>query len=73
MKGRSLILIWLICITDKEGNKFIANRGVTMKAKPILPKGNTMLFSASEELAFVDKQHRHGLFTLKLLEQLQKK
>lgn len=58
--------------TDKEGNKFIANRGVTMKAKPILPKGNTMLFSASEELAFVDKQHRHGLFTLKLLEQLQK-
>lgn len=58
--------------TDKEGNKLIANRGVMMKAKPILPKGNTMLFSASEDLALADKQHSHGLFTLKVLEQLQK-
>lgn len=42
-----------------------------MKTKSLLPKGNTILFSASEDHALSDKQNNHGLFTLKVLEQLQ--
>ena len=57
--------------TDKEDKKLISNRGVTMKTKSLLPKGNTILFSASEDHALSDKQNNHGLFTLKVLEQLQ--
>ena len=57
--------------TDKEDKKLISNRGVTMKTKSLLPKGNTILFSASEDHALSDKQNNHGLFTLKVLQQLQ--
>lgn len=48
-------------------------RGVAIKAKPAIPTGNTIVFSAAsgDETAYPYREMGHGLFTYYLLKQLQ--
>lgn len=48
-------------------------RGVAIKAKPAVPTGNTIVFSAAsgDETAYPYREMGHGLFTYYLLKQLQ--
>lgn len=58
--------------TGREGNSLYASRGVAMRPKSVVPKGNLVLFSASQgvESALPYKSKGHGLFTYYLLKKL---
>ncbi len=58
--------------TGREGKTLYASRGVAMKPKSVMPKGNLVLFSASQgvESAQPYKEKGHGLFTYYLLKKL---
>lgn len=57
----------------REGEMLQSSRGVAIKTKPFDPKGNTVVFSASQgdETAHQFEEKRHGLFTYFLLKSLQ--
>lgn len=58
--------------TGREGKTLFASRGVVLKPKPVAPKGNLVLFSASQgvESALPYKEEGHGMFTYYLLKKL---
>lgn len=58
--------------TGREGKALYASRGVAMKPKSVVPKGNLVIFSASQgvESALPYKDKKHGLFTYFLLKKL---
>lgn len=60
---------------SKDGKMMLADsRGVAIKAKAAIPKGNMIVFSAcsGDETAFPYKKKKHGMFTYFLLKKLQK-
>lgn len=58
--------------TGREGKALYASRGVALKPKTVAPKGNLVIFSASQgvESALPYKEKQHGLFTYYLLKKL---
>lgn len=58
--------------TGREGKTLFASRGVVLKPKSVAPKGNLVLFSASQgvETALPYKEEGHGMFTYYLLKKL---
>ena len=59
---------------SKDGKMMLADsRGVAIKAKAAIPKGNIVVFSAcsGDETAFPYKKKKHGMFTYFLLKKLQ--
>lgn len=58
--------------TGREGKTLFASRGVVLKPKPVAPKGNLVLFSASQgvESALPYREEGHGMFTYYLLKKL---
>lgn len=59
---------------SKDGKMMLADsRGVAIKAKAAIPKGNMIVFSAcsGDETAFPYKKKKHGMFTYFLLKKLQ--
>lgn len=58
--------------TGREGKALYASRGVALKPKPVSPKGNLIVFSASQgvESAQPYEEKSHGLFTYYLLRKL---
>lgn len=59
--------------TDREGNVLVAARGVAIKAKSEKPKGNMVVFAATQgdETAYPYREKGHGLFTYFLCKKLQ--
>ena len=60
--------------TSKEGNMLLKDsKGVTVKSKQALPKGNMVVLSAAQgnETAFSYKKKKHSMFTYFLLKKLQ--
>ena len=58
---------------SKRGEGMLASaRGVAIKAKPQVPQGKMVVFSASQEdeTAYPFKEKEHGLFTYYLLKKL---
>ena len=58
---------------SKRGDGMLASaRGVAIKAKPLAPQGNMVVFSAAQgdETAYPFKEQGHGLFTYYLLKKL---
>lgn len=57
----------------REGGMLASARGVAVKAKSVTPKGNLVVFTASQddETAFAYKSQQHGMFTYYLLKKLQ--
>lgn len=58
---------------QRGGDMIVAARGVKLKANDAVPKGKTIVFSATsdDEAAFSHKEESHGLFTYFLLSKLQ--
>lgn len=70
------ILVFLdACFSGSNRGKgmLTSARGVAIKAKSDIPKGNMIVFSASQgnETAYPFREKEHGLFTYYLLEKLQ--
>ena len=59
--------------TKREGDMLASARGVAIKVKGTVPKGNMVVFSAAQgdETAYPYKEQRHGMFTYYLLKKLQ--
>ena len=59
--------------TKREGDMLASARGVAVKAKPGVPKGKMVVFSAAtgDETAYPNNDERHGMFTYFLLKKLQ--
>lgn len=57
----------------REGDMLASARGVAIKAKPSIPQGNMVVFTAAQgdETAFALKSQQHGLFTYYILKKLQ--
>lgn len=57
---------------QRDGGMMTSARGVAIKAKPSVPKGNLVVFSAAQEdeTAYPYKDCQHGLFTYYLLEKI---
>ncbi len=58
---------------QRDGDMIKAARGVKLRPQHTVPKGNTIVFSATsgEEAAYSYKEEKHGLFTYFLLKKLQ--
>ena len=58
---------------ERGGNMIASSRGVAIKAKPIRPKGNVVVFTASQgdETAHPYRDKEHGLFTYFLCRKIQ--
>ena len=58
---------------QRDGEMIMAARGVKLKPQPSVPKGNTIVFSATsgDEAAYSYKDEEHGVFTYFLLKKLQ--
>lgn len=58
--------------SGRDGNTLYAARGVVLRPRPITPRGNLVMFSASQgvESAMPYHQMGHGLFTYYLLDKL---
>lgn len=58
--------------SGRDGNPLYSARGVALKPKPISPKGNLVMFSASQGVESAMPYHEmgHGLFTYYLLDKL---
>ncbi|MDE6697819.1 MAG: caspase family protein, partial [Muribaculaceae bacterium] len=74
LKASNVTLLLDACFsgTGREGKALYASRGVAMKPKAVAPKGNLVIFSASQgvESALPYKDKQHGLFTYFLLKKL---
>lgn len=72
--ARQITLFMDACFsgTGREGKTLFASRGVVLKPKHVTPKGNLVLFSASQgtESALPYKEEGHGMFTYYLLKKL---
>ena len=59
--------------SKREQGMLASARGVALKAKSGVPRGNMVVFSAAQgdETAYPNKEQQHGLFTYYLLKKLQ--
>lgn len=59
--------------SQRDGDMIVAARGVAIKPKKEMPKGTTVVFSATsdEETAFSYQEGKHGLFTYFMLKYFQ--
>lgn len=75
LDAHSVVVFLDACFSGakRDGGMLASARGVALKAKPEVPKGNMIIFSAAsdEETAFPYKEKGHGLFTYFLLKKLQ--
>lgn len=73
--AKSVVVLLDACFSgSKRGGGMLASaRGVAIKAKQNVPKGNMVVFSAAQgdETAYPYKEKGHGLFTYYLLKKLQ--
>lgn len=60
------------CGSQRNGKMLTSSRAVVIKAKQEIPKGNMIVFSASQndETAYLYKWEKHGLFTYFLLKKM---
>ena len=58
--------------TTRQGDMAVNAKSIAVAARSIVPTGNMMVFSASQdtETAYVDEEHGHGRFTYYLLKHL---
>lgn len=59
--------------SKREEGMLASARGVALKAKPGVPQGNMVVFSAAQgdEAAYPNREQQHGLFTYFLLKKIQ--
>ena len=59
--------------SKREGDMLASARGVAIKAKPSVPQGNMVVFTAAQgdETAFALNSKQHGMFTYYILKKLQ--
>lgn len=59
--------------SKRENGMLASARGVALKARPCVPQGNMVVFSAAQgdETAYPYTEQRHGMFTYYLLKKLQ--
>lgn len=71
MPSKSVMVFLDACFngSKRDGQMIAAARGVKIKAKPVFPTGNIVVFSASQndETAWEDEEHDHGLFTYNIV------
>lgn len=75
LQAKSVIVFMDACFSGAQRSEgmIVAARGVALKTKSGVPKGNCVVFSAAngEETAFPYKDKGHGMFTYFLLKKLQ--
>ena len=75
LKAQSVVAFLDACFSGakRSGGMLASARGVAIKARADQPKGNLVVFSASQgdETAFPYKGQSHGMFTYFLLKKLQ--
>lgn len=75
MPAKSITVFLDACFSGakRDGGMMASARGVAIKAKAEEPKGNVIVFSASQgdETAYPYKSQQHGMFTYFLLHKLQ--
>lgn len=75
LQAKSVTVFLDACFSGatRDGNMMASARGVAIKAKSSVPKGNMVVFSAAtgDETAYPYKEMHHGLFTYYLLKKLQ--
>ena len=75
MPAKSITVFLDACFSGakRDGGMMTSARGVAIKAKAEEPKGNVIVFSASQgdETAYPYKSQQHGMFTYFLLHKLQ--
>lgn len=75
MPAKSVLVLLDACFSGskREGDMLASARGVAIKVKGTVPKGNMVVFSAAQgdETAYPYKEQRHGMFTYYLLKKLQ--
>lgn len=75
LQSEQIIVFLDACFSgaNKDGNMLVPSKGVAIKSKPGTPKGNTIVFSASQgdETAYQYNSMKHGMFTYYLLKKLQ--
>lgn len=73
--AESIVVMLDACFSGSQrGNNMLASaRGVAIRAKPEMPSGNVVVFSAAsgDETAYPFNEKQHGLFTYYLLKKLQ--
>ena len=59
--------------SKRENGMLASARGVALKARPGMPQGNMVVFSAAQgdETAYPYTEQQHGMFTYYLLQKLQ--
>lgn len=75
LNARSVVVFLDACFSgaNRDGDMLVYARGVALKAKKEIPKGNMVIFSAAsdDETALPYNEKSHGLFTYFLLKKLQ--
>lgn len=75
LNAHSVVVFLDACFSgaNRDGGMLASARGVALKVKKEVPKGNMVIFSAAsdDETAFPYKEKGHGLFTYFLLKKLQ--
>lgn len=75
VEAQSITIFLDACFSGskREEGMLASARGVALKAKQSVPKGNMVIFSAAQgdETAYPYKDKQHGLFTYFLLKKLQ--
>ena len=74
-KSKSIVILLDACFSgaNRNGNMLTSARGVAIKAKQNVPKGNMVVLSAAQgdETAYPYSEKQHGMFTYYLLKKLQ--
>ena len=74
-KAKSVVVLLDACFSgaNRDGNMLVSARGVAIKSKQEVPKGNIVVFSASQgdETAYPYEEKGHGMFTYFLLKKFQ--
>ncbi len=75
MPTKSVVVLLDACFSgaNKDGKMLASERGVAIKSRPGMPKGNTVVFSAAQgdETALPNEAEGHGMFTYYILKKLQ--
>ncbi|MBR2265625.1 MAG: leucine-rich repeat protein, partial [Paludibacteraceae bacterium] len=74
MPTKSVVVLLDACFSgaNKDGKMLASERGVAIKSRPGMPKGNTVVFSAAQgdETALPNEAEGHGMFTYYILKKL---
>lgn len=75
LPARSTIVFLDACFsgTRRDGKMLLSARGVAIKAKQTAPKGNMVVYSATQgdETAYPYQAQQHGMFTYYILKKIQ--